>query len=242
MNTERDDEALERRAALFAALSEPGRLAIVDVLAWGEASPKELGDRLGMPSNLVAHHLKVLDDAGLLTRHRSEGDRRRSYVALVRERLDELTVAAAPLAAERVVFVCTQNSARSQLAVALWNATSPVPATSAGTDPAPQVHPGALAVAQRRHLALVPTPPRGLDGVLGPTDLVVTVCDSAHEHLARGAQTPALHWSVPDPVAQGEPAAFDRAVDELTDRITRLAPSVQPQPQSQSPADDRRTS
>ncbi|WP_181780065.1 arsenate reductase/protein-tyrosine-phosphatase family protein [Pseudonocardia pini] len=240
MNTERADETLGRRAALFAALGEPGRLAIVDVLAWGEASPKELGDRLGMPSNLVAHHLKVLDDAGLLSRHRSEGDRRRSYVALVRERLDELTVAAAPLAAERVVFVCTQNSARSQLAVALWNAASPVPATSAGTDPAPQVHPGALAVARRRHLALVPTPPRGLDGVLGPTDLVVTVCDSAHEHLARGAHAPALHWSVPDPVAQGEPAAFDRAVDELADRITRLAPSVQPQ--SQSPADDRRTS
>ncbi|WP_345417189.1 hypothetical protein [Pseudonocardia xishanensis] len=46
-----------------------------------------------------------------------------------------------------------------------WGVAPP----SAGTDPAPEVHPGALAVARRRHLALVPTPPRGLDGVLAPT-------------------------------------------------------------------------
>jgi len=108
-----------RRAALHAALGDPGRLTIVDTLAWGEASPGELAAQLGMTSNLLAHHLRVLEDAGLLTRHRSEGDRRRSYVALRRAALDLLTPAGPAVTAERVVFVCTHNSARSQLAEAI---------------------------------------------------------------------------------------------------------------------------
>jgi protein-tyrosine-phosphatase/DNA-binding HxlR family transcriptional regulator len=218
-----------RRAALHAALGDPGRLTIVDTLAWGEASPGELAARLGMTSNLLAHHLRVLEDAGLLTRHRSEGDRRRSYVALARGVLDLLQPTSPALAAQRVVFVCTHNSARSQLAAAMWNDHSPVPATSAGTHPAPGVHPGAVAVARRRHLALVPSPPRHVQDVLDPADLVVTVCDSAHEELAAAttdAGRPGLHWSIPDPVTAADPAAFDSVVDELTDRITRLTPAV----------------
>lgn len=69
----------------------------------------------------------MLAEVGLITRHRSEGDRRRSYVALVRDALDTLTPTGALPAAERVVFVCTHNSARSQLAAAMWNTASPVP-------------------------------------------------------------------------------------------------------------------
>ena len=223
-----------RRAALHAALGDPGRLTIVDTLAWGEASPGELAARLGMTSNLLAHHLRVLEDAGLLTRHRSEGDRRRSYVALNRNVLDLLQPSSPALVAERLVFVCTHNSARSQLAAAMWNDHSVVPATSAGTRPAPRVHPGAVAVARRRHLALVPAPPRHVRDVLDPVDLVVTVCDSAHEELATANLAAAggpvgrsgLHWSIPDPVRADDPAAFDAVVDELTDRITRLNPVV----------------
>lgn len=229
-------DTLARRAAVHAALGDPGRLAIVELLIWGEASPGELSARLAMPSNLLAHHLRTLEAAGLVARHRSEGDRRRSYVTL---RRDALATISAPVIgpiggagsrdAQRVVFVCTRNSARSQLAAALWSSASPVPATSAGTHPAPRVHPGALAVAARRHLALVPTPPRHLDQVWHPdTDLVVTVCDSAHEELAGRPVTgpEPLHWSIPDPVTADEPAAFDHAVDELTARITHLAPAL----------------
>ena len=132
------------------------------------------------------------------------------------------------------MFVCTHNSARSQLAAAMWNDHSPVPATSAGTHPAPRVHPGALAVAHRRRLSLAPAPPRHVHDVLDPADLVVTVCDSAHEELATAnlaaaggpVGRPGLHWSIPDPVTADDPAAFDTVVDELTDRITRLTPAV----------------
>ncbi|MFR9802269.1 helix-turn-helix domain-containing protein [Pseudonocardia sp. RS010] len=229
---------LERRAELHAALADAGRLAIVDLLAWGEASPGELGRELDMPSNLVAHHLRVLESVGLLARHRSEGDRRRTYVALVQDRLEDLRPAGPPVFTDRVVFVCTHNSARSQLAAAMWSDASRVPATSAGTDPAPTVHEGALAVARRRHLSLVPQPPRHVERVVEPGDLIVTVCDSAHEHLTTGAAGRVdLHWSLPDPVRDGAPDAFDRTVDELSARITRLTPAVRP-----LPADDRSTS
>jgi ArsR family transcriptional regulator, arsenate/arsenite/antimonite-responsive transcriptional repressor / arsenate reductase (thioredoxin) len=244
MSTETSSDPVVRRAALHAALGDPGRLTIVDTLAWGEASPGELAARLGMTSNLLAHHLRVLEEVGLVTRHRSEGDRRRSYVALRRAALDLLTPAGPPVTAERVVFVCTHNSARSQLAAAMWNDHSPVPATSAGTHPALRVHPGAIAVAHRRHLALVPAPPRQVQDVLDPADLVVTVCDSAHEELATASTggavaRPGLHWSIPDPVRADDPAAFDAVVDELTDRISRLTPAVHAIP---DPKDQERSS
>ena len=72
----------ERRAAVHAALGEPVRLAIVDRLGPGDASPGELAEAVGLGSNLLAHHLKVLEEAGVIRRVRSEGDRRRSYVQL----------------------------------------------------------------------------------------------------------------------------------------------------------------
>lgn len=226
---------LQRRAALHAALGDSARLAIVDALTWGEASPGELGQRLGIGTNLLAHHLRVLDDVGLIRRHRSEGDRRRSYVTLIRDLSDELHPVACGVRAERVVFVCTQNSARSQLAASLWNDTSPVPATSAGTHPAPEIHPGAIAVARRRHLSLVAAPPRHVDDVLAAEDLVVTVCDNAHEELA--TQSGGVHWSIPDPVRAGDAIAFDQVVDDLTERIARIAPLVTSRVASGHPAD-----
>jgi len=51
------------------------------------------------------------------------------------------------------VFVCTRNSARSQPAASPWNDAAAVPATSAGTHPAPRVHPGAIEVARRSQMA-----------------------------------------------------------------------------------------
>jgi protein-tyrosine-phosphatase len=200
-------------------------LAIVDALMLGEASPSELQTLLDMSSNLLAHHVRVLEQAGMIQRHRSEGDRRRTYLALVSDTLDVLRPTAVHDAV-RVVFVCTENSARSQLAVALWSGESAVPAASAGTTPARAVHPGAVAAAKRRRLELTPTTPRHVDEVLHPDDVVITVCDAAHEHLGAGPDR--LHWSIPDPARSGEDAAFDRAIDALGDHISRLAPAIRP--------------
>jgi protein-tyrosine-phosphatase len=82
-------------------------------------------------------------------------------------------------------------------------------------------------VARRRRLSLAQERPQPLDGLLRDGDYVVTVCDAAHEELAaRG--TARLHWSVPDPVRLGGPAAFERAVTEIKDRVARLAATVRP--------------
>lgn len=221
MNTERTSE-IERRAAVHAALADPARLRIVDALTIGDVSPSELSAVLAMPSNLVAHHLKVLEGVGLITRARSEGDRRRTYLRLIPDALDAITPGA-DRTASRVLFVCTANSARSHLAAALWRQASEIPATSAGTHPADRIDPGAIATATRHHLPFRRVHPQRVGDVLTAGDLVITVCDLAHEDLAGRVD---LHWSIPDPVRTGSDAAFDRAFDELTRRVGDLAPHL----------------
>jgi len=219
-----DTSSLLVRARIHAALGDPARLAIVDALTLGEASPGEIGHDLGMPTNLVAHHLKVLQDAGLIVRTRSEGDRRRTYLRLQPDVLALL--APPPLAeAERVVFVCTHNSARSQLAAALWRERVGSPVASAGTKPAARVHPRAVKVAHRHGLALDPTRTANVTDVVHDGDLVIAVCDNAHEDLTGGVR-PRLHWSVPDPIRLDTDAAFEAAYTDLAGRIDRLAPAV----------------
>jgi protein-tyrosine-phosphatase len=140
----------------------------------------------------------------------------------------------------RLVFVCTANTARSQLAAALWKQASDIPATSAGTHPAESIAPGALRVAARHDLDLPEARPRHLADVVTDHDLVVTVCDNAHEELATrpdstagpdpggadAARVRRLHWSVADPVPTGDPAAFDTAYDDLARRVTQLTPRL----------------
>jgi protein-tyrosine-phosphatase/DNA-binding HxlR family transcriptional regulator len=231
MTTDQISE-LEARASVHRALGDPGRLALVDALMLGDVSPSRLQRELGMSSNLLAHHVAVLAAAGMVRRVRSEGDRRRSYLTLVPGSLDELRTSRV-LDTNRVVFVCTENVARSPLAAALWARYSDVPATSAGTHPAPRVHPGALAAARRHHMNLAPTPPSRLGDVLRAEDQVITVCDRAHESLT--AVSTHTHWSIPDPARVGTDDAFDGALRELTDRISRLAPAVAPHPTDVTP-------
>ncbi len=222
MSVDSNPELL-RRVAVHGALADPARLAVVDALAVSDVSPSELLSLLQIPSNLLAHHLGVLERAGVLTRTRSEGDRRRSYVRLIPEALTSLGPAATR-GVERVVFICSQNSARSQLAAAVWTQHSTVPATSAGTHPAARIHPGAVKAARRHRLPLHPHTPRRLDDVLHPGDVVIAVCDRAHEDL--GADPTRLHWSIDDPSASGDNAAFDQALEDISGRITRLAPAI----------------
>src|SRR4051794_37531051 len=219
-----DIPSLLARARVHAALGDPARLAIVDALTLGDASPGEIGHELGMPTNLVAHHLKVLQDAGLIVRTRSEGDRRRTYLRLEPGVLASL---AAPSlrGTGRVVFVCTHNSARSQLAAALWRDRVGGPVASAGTEPAARVHPRAVRVAHRHGLTLDPNGTARVADVVHDGDLVIAVCDNAHEDLT-GPVRPGLHWSVPDPVRAGTDDAFEAAYSDLATRIDRIAPVV----------------
>ena len=112
-------------------MGDPVRLAIFDVLARSDRSPVELRRLIEVPSNLLAHHLDVLERVGLISRRASSGDGRRRYVHLERAGLDGLLSPNAP-PAQPVVFVCSHNSARSQLAAALWTRVTETPAQSAG--------------------------------------------------------------------------------------------------------------
>ena len=223
MNTEQTGE-LERRARAHAALADITRLRIVDRLSTSDASGSELGALLDVPSNLLAHHLKVLQDAGLVTRHKSEGDGRRTYVTLVPEAVGTLSSPAGAWAQPcRVLFVCTANTARSHLAAALWRRASPIAAASAGTHPGERINERAAAAAARHGLDLPDVAPALLADVERVGDLVITVCDRAHEELRGGDWA---HWSIPDPVGAKSARAFDRALDLLTNRIATLAPRI----------------
>ena len=213
---------IDKRAARHAALAEPVRLEMVDLLTLGDWSPSELQSRVGLSSNLLAHHLNVLETAGLIARDRSEADRRRSYVRLRADGLTGLGVGRT-VTARRMLFVCTANSARSQLAVALWNRASSVPAASGGTHAADEIHPSALATAHTHGLTVHGRRPQLLDEVRESGDFIVTVCDNAHEALG---DSDAVHWSIPDPVRVGKPAAFEAAFSELSRRVDDLAPRV----------------
>ena len=216
--TQRSAPPRERiqRAARFAALGDPQRLAIIDELAISDRSPVDLERRLDIRSNLLAHHLEVLEAAGLVTRHRSSGDARRRYVHLERDTLDDLAAFPRyrPTAA---LFICSHNSARSQLAAALWQSLTGRRGVSAGTHPAERVHPGAIAAARRAGLDIGDARPMPLDAIARRPPLVITVCDRAHEEL--DAPTTWLHWSIDDPVPGGTARHFDRVLEVIGARI-----------------------
>ncbi|MGB5951518.1 MAG: ArsR family transcriptional regulator [Ornithinimicrobium sp.] len=218
-----EQTGLVRRARTHAALADVTRLRIVDQLSTSDASASELSGALDIPSNLLAHHLSVLDAAELIDRRQSEGDRRRNYLSL-RQRetwMDVEAVAGREPAPGRVIFVCTANTARSHLAAAMWRQASPIRASSAGTHPGPAINPDAMLAAQRHGLAMPEIAPVRLADAMQEDDFVVTVCDRAHEELAGRTHA---HWSIPDPVPDGSSAAFDTAHAELADRIHSLAP------------------
>lgn len=218
--------SLEFRARAHAALGDPSRLAIVDLLAHGDLASGELAARLDLPTNLAAHHLHVLEQAGLIVRRRSEGDGRRTYVRRTPSCNQILGATTRVSRPRTIAFVCSHNSARSQLAEHYWRTVSEIPVLSAGTHPARRVHPGAIAVARRHGLDLTGAAPKLADGVLTGEEFLVAVCDRAYEDL----HTQSLHWSIPDPARSDDPRAFEAAYSDITSRVDLLAASLEGDP------------
>ncbi len=152
----------------------------------------------------------------------SEGDHRRRYITLRQDRLDAITASAADPTG-RVLFVCTHNSARSQFAGRPVGAADRESGGQRRDEPASRVHPSAIRVAREYGLDLGGAEPKGYDEVRSNPDLIVSVCDRAHE-AGWPFAGPAVHWSVPDPVPAGSVDAFRSAFADLAARIGRLAP------------------
>ena len=128
----------------------------------------------------------------------------------------------------QVLFLCTGNSCRSQLAEAIVNARlgDTWSAASAGTQPTGYVHPLALQVLSE--IGITPAHPRSKstdEFRQTPFDLVITVCDDAAENcpvwLGQGRR---MHLGFPDPAkAQGSAeevlAAFRQVRDDIAQRV-----------------------
>jgi len=193
-----------------------GELARTDLLV------QELTDRVGEPQNLVSYHLGKLREARLVFARRSSADRRDTYYAVDLSRFGGLLSATgaalhpglrlAPPSlddvrprAVRVLFLCTGNSARSQMAEALARARSggAVQAFSAGSHPKP-MHPNAVRVMRDEHgLDLSRQRTKHLDVFAGRRfDFVISLCDRVREVCPEFPGHPeTIHWSIPNPAA-----------------------------------------
>ncbi len=131
----------------------------------------------------------------------------------------------------RVLFLCTGNSARSQIAEALLSSRrdTRLVAGSAGTSPGPRVQPMAVQILAERGIDWSRARPKGIDDVASERwDLIITVCDNARETCPTFPGHPiTAHWGVPDPAAVigDEPAvrqAYENALLILGRRIDLL--------------------
>jgi ArsR family transcriptional regulator, arsenate/arsenite/antimonite-responsive transcriptional repressor / arsenate reductase (thioredoxin) len=227
----------------FLALAgHPLRWRLLGELARSDRRVGELTRLTGQPQSLVSYHLGQLRSSDLVSARRSSADRRDSYYAIDLVRCGELLGEAggalhpglrlmppapgAP-ARTRVLFLCTGNSARSQMAEALLEhlAERPVAAFSAGSHPKP-LHPNAVRVMAERGIDLRGRRSKHLRAYARRRfDHVITLCDRVREVCPEFPGHPeAVHWSIPDPAQEGGSdaaslAAFERTAAELETRI-----------------------
>lgn len=217
-------DSWELPARIHGVLADPHRLAVLHHVALGDRSPKELSTLLDIPMPLLSHHLKVLAQSGLIVRTSSEFDRRKRFVTLHSAAygyLDQQWLREQVMAPSgRVVFACTHNSARSVLAAAMWAHRFRRPTAAGGTTPGSRIHPRTVRTARAHRLELLQDTPVSLDDVLDDTDLLVTVCDAANEHIR--AHPNRLHWSIADPASTNTARSFDDAFQQLSQRMARL--------------------
>jgi protein-tyrosine-phosphatase len=223
----------------------PLRWRLLGELAQSDRMVHELMGLVEQPQNLVSYHLGKLRDARLVSARRSSADGRDSYYTVDLTRVGDLLSATggalhpglrlappSPAAARRgmakVLFLCTGNSARSQLAEALARARSggAVEAYSAGSHPKP-LHPNAVRVMRDEYgIDLAGQESKHL-GVYAdqPFDWVISLCDRVREVCTDfPGQPETIHWSIPDPAAgqtddDASYPAFQQMASELETRI-----------------------
>ena len=233
--------------ALFRLAGDPVRWALVRELAQSDRRVRELTAALRLPQSLVSYHLGRLRTAGVVSARRSAADGRDAYYRLDLDRCRDLLAdagaalhpalgGAAPLETpapgrrHRVLFLCTGNSARSQMAEALAEARSggAFKASSAGSRPKP-LHASAVRVMAARGIDISANVPKHLETVLAQRfDSVISLCDRVREVCPEFPGEPrTIHWSIADPAAEpvdpADPdAAFEGTAQELETRISFL--------------------
>jgi len=217
----------------------PLRWRLLTELARSDRQVRELTGLLEQPQSLVSYHLGQLRAGGLVSARRSSADRRDAYYRIDLARCGELLTeagqalhpglalipapAARVRARTRVLFLCTGNSARSQMAEALLRqlAGDAIEAASAGSHPKP-LHPDAVRVMREHGIDISGQRPKHLDTLAGQRfGYVISLCDRVREVCPEFPGHPqAIHWSIADP--SGEPdgyPAFGRVAAELRARV-----------------------
>lgn len=234
---------------MLGLLGEPVRWQLVAELGRSDRRVGELVQLVGKPQNLVSYHLSELRRAGIVSSRRSSADRRDVYYRAdlleCRNQLGDaasslhpgLAVVAAPPGdaaprptRARLLFLCTGNSARSQIAEALVQQRSggAVEARSAGSRPKP-LHPNAVRVMAERGIDIAGRPTKSLTRFARSRfDRVITLCDKVREVCPEFPAAPiTAHWSIADPAAGGETpqasyAAFQQVADDIEVRVALL--------------------
>jgi ArsR family transcriptional regulator, arsenate/arsenite/antimonite-responsive transcriptional repressor / arsenate reductase (thioredoxin) len=227
----------------------PLRWRLLSELARSDRRVGELCDLAGRRQSLVSYHLRQLRDGGLVSVRRSAADGRDAYYILDLVRCGELLVSAgialhpglAPTTPTdtgrkrgytraRVLFLCTGNSARSQMAEAFCEQLSggAVSALSAGSHPK-RLHANAVRVMGARAIDISGRRSKHLSEFAGRRfDYVISLCDRVREVCPEFPGGPELiHWSIPDPARDRGPdeatlPAFERTAAELETRISFL--------------------
>jgi protein-tyrosine-phosphatase len=229
------------------------RWRLLSELARSDRRVGELCELAGRRQSLISYHLRQLRDGGLVSTRRSAADGRDTYYVLDLARCGELLSSAGvslhpglasiprpraghergfPLA--RLLFLCTGNSSRSQIAEALAEQLSSgaVSAASAGSHPKP-LHLNAVRVMRARGIDITGRRSKHLKEFAGQRfDYVISLCDRVREVCPQFPGGPELiHWSIPDPAREpGSDAetlpAFERAATELCARIGFLIEAI----------------
>jgi protein-tyrosine-phosphatase/DNA-binding transcriptional ArsR family regulator len=240
----------ESEPPLFLRLvAHPVRWRLLRELAYSDRAVSELTRLVDEPQALVSYHLGQLRAEGLVSVRRSSADGRGNYYAVDLARCGELLQTAGgalhpglwlvptsratsrtvgrPRRPKRVLFLCTGNSARSQIAEALLQEMSQgmFDAASAGSNPKP-LHRNAVRVMKKRGIDISANRTKHLDEFVAQRfDFVITLCDRVREVCPEFPSHPNLvHWSVPDPALEGPNdratySAFERTAAELETRI-----------------------
>ena len=232
---------------ILGLLSDPIRWQIVRELGDGDRSVGELVSLVDRPQNVVSYHLAELRRAGLATARRSSADGRDVYYRVDLRRCRDLLAdvggsihpgsslepqhrADAIAGRPSVLFLCTGNSARSQIAEALTvhHSDGRVRAVSAGSHPKP-LHPNAVSVLAERGIDISTCSTKPLARYADRRFArVITLCDKVREVCPEFPGSPArAHWSIADPAASGLDdaatyPAFVQVADEIDDRVAVL--------------------
>jgi protein-tyrosine-phosphatase len=247
MDLRKDMEyTLAQPPAVLKLAGHPVRWNVLTALARSDYRVQGLVEQLSLPQNLVSYHLRQLREGQLVMERRSAADERAVFYHLDLERFQALYLAAgetlhpgvtaaltAPLAQDlrsnkaplRVLFLCTENSDRPQMAEALLHhlGHGTVEAESAGSQPAEGLHPLARHCMERLGIDMSGAVPKHFEVYRGQRfDVIITVCDRVLETCPTFPDDPErIHWSFLDPATvQGSEAEQMRAFEQISLQLT----------------------